>query len=67
MEIFNRLLLGLIHPPGHRDEQEPEGIEDLFNVRTIIASLTNIIFPRKSRQFSEIQFSYHTGSREIAR
>ena len=35
-EIFDHLLLGLIHPPGDRDEQEAKGIEDSFHPFFII-------------------------------
>jgi hypothetical protein len=59
-QIFNHLLLGLIHPSRHRHQQESERIEDLFHVRAIIASLP--YFPPKSRQFSQIQFPYITTS-----
>jgi len=40
------------HPSGHRDKQEPEGVEDLFHVQATIASLSH--FPPNSRRFSEI-------------
>jgi len=35
-EIFDHLLLGLIHPSGHRDEQEAKGIEDFSHPLFII-------------------------------
>lgn len=35
-QIFDHLLLGLIHPSGHRDEQEAEGIENFFHPLFII-------------------------------
>jgi Mu-like prophage major head subunit gpT len=60
-KIINHLLLGLVHPTGHRDEQEPERIKEFLHVRAIIASLPH--FPNKSCHFSEIQFLYTTGFR----
>src|SRR5215472_16708936 len=54
-QVIDRILLLLVHPAGHSDQDEPDGVKD-FCCFTLQGLLCPWRRPSGSRSFSEIEF-----------